>query len=145
MPTSLDLRATRFVRALALSACAASACRPQRREEPPPPPPIVDVQQSPEPVAVDDVPTVVEPAVFAVEDSGSTLRSDQCPIEQPGQGARCAVRQYCIYPQHAMQGTSCHCLLGDEARSNGEAPARWHCGPYQFVGVGPLPPPELEA
>lgn len=88
-------------------------------------------------------------SIVALEDSASRedttgLRSDLCPEMEPSRGSACAPRRYCIYPQHAMQGTSCRCLDREEARNNGIAPRQWNCRPYEFVGVGPLSPSELD-
>jgi hypothetical protein len=93
------------------------------------------------------VATEPEDSGVALVDTGVDtmgLRSDLCPEAQPQERAPCVERKYCIYPQGAMQGTSCRCLLGDEARQQNQASNEWRCGPYQFVGVGPLAPPELD-
>lgn len=143
MPPS---RALLFAQALAL---LGAGCRTTRSTTVAPP--------SPDTGAVEDTGAraveIDSGSTVAPEDSGALadavedttgLRSDLCPEEQPPVGAACAPRRYCIYPQHAMQGTSCRCLDRDEARQSGIAPRRWSCGPYEFVGVGPLSPPELD-
>ncbi|MBL8685270.1 MAG: hypothetical protein JNK05_39190 [Myxococcales bacterium] len=146
LPSTLSSRALLFAQALA---SLGAGCRTTRSTTVSPP--------QPDTGAVADSGVYIEQvdtgANVGPEDSGALadavedttgLRSDLCPEEQPSVGAACAPRRYCIYPQHAMQGTSCRCLDRDEARQSGIAPRRWNCVPYEFVGVGPLSPPELD-
>ncbi|MDP3275235.1 MAG: hypothetical protein Q8Q09_08585 [Deltaproteobacteria bacterium] len=86
---------------------------------------------------VADTSIVVDSSVVA--DPGATrvalldtvgLRSDECPEAQPREDTPCSARQYCIYPQYATAGTSCHCLLDVGGAAAGRG--------YQSVALRPL-------
>ena len=74
--------------------------------------------------------------------NGARLTS--CPAAAPTDGQTCVVGlegMSCLYPDQSSPSERAICVCSPI----GARAYHWACGPYEFVGVGPVPPPDLAA